>query len=52
MFGEHAAFIIPSYAVSALVIIAMCVRIMLQYKAQQREIARLEKAGIKRRSAK
>jgi len=52
MFGQHAAFIIPSYAISALVIAAMAIRIMLQYRAQRREIARLEKAGIKRRSAK
>ncbi|MFK5979383.1 MAG: heme exporter protein CcmD [Rhizobiaceae bacterium] len=52
MFGQYTAFILPSYAASALVIIIMIVRIMMQYRAQQREIARLEKAGIKRRSAK
>lgn len=52
MFGPYTGFILPSYAVSALVILIMIARIMLQHKAQQREIARLEKAGIKRRSAK
>ncbi|MBL4891689.1 MAG: heme exporter protein CcmD [Rhizobiaceae bacterium] len=52
MFGPYTSFILPSYVVSVLVIVIMIVRIMLQYKARQREIARLEAAGIKRRSAK
>lgn len=52
MFGQHAAYIIPCYVVSALVILAMIIRIRLQYSAQTREITRLEETGIRRRSDK
>lgn len=52
LLGPHAAYIIPCYIVSALVIIVMILRITSQYKTQQREIVRLEETGVKRRSAK
>ena len=52
MFGDHAAFIVPAYAISALVILAMIVLLRLQYSARKKELEELEEAGIKRRSAK
>ena len=52
MFGQYAAFIIPAYAVSALVILLMIVSLRLQYTARKKELDELEGAGVKRRSAK
>lgn len=51
MFGEHAAFIIPSYIVTALVIGSLTVWIMIVYRQRRREIAELESRGVRRRSA-
>jgi heme exporter protein D len=48
MFGKYAAFIIPSYAVSALVIAGLIVWIMLVYRSRRNEIAELERLGIAR----
>ncbi len=50
MFGEHAAFIIPSYAISFLVLAGMTTLIRLNYAARRKELARLEKEGASRRS--
>ena len=49
-FGPHASFIIASYAVSAVVIVALIVWVMLDYAAQRRILGDLEQRGIKRRS--
>jgi heme exporter protein CcmD len=51
MFGDHAAFIIPAYVVSALVIISLALWLRLQYTVRQKELRMLDQSGIKRRSA-
>jgi len=48
MFGKHAAYIIPSYGITALVIIALIVWIMMTWKQRRNEIADLEQRGITR----
>lgn len=50
MFGQYAAFIIPSYAVSAIAIIGMATAIALQHRSRKRELSNLEERGLKRRS--
>ncbi len=50
MFGDHAAYIIPAYSASALVIIALIFWLNLQYSARKKELAKLEQSGIKRRA--
>lgn len=50
MFGEHAAFIIPSYLISACVLIGMIVIIRFTYSARLKELAKLEEEGASRRS--
>jgi heme exporter protein D len=50
MFGEYAEFIIPSYAISALVMAALVLWSWLDYRARLRELAELEKRGVQRRS--
>jgi len=50
MFGEHASFIIPSYIITFVTIVAMAVFIVTQYKARKAELKRLEDAGIRRRA--
>ncbi len=50
MFGQYAGFIVPSYAITALVILALVVWTLLTDRARRREIAELEAAGAKRRS--
>ena len=52
IFGDHASFIIPAYAISALVIIALIVWLRIQYASRKKELAALESSGVKRRSAK
>ena len=50
--GPHAAFIIAAYS-AAIVILAMLIGwIALDYRAQHRILAELEKGGVKRRSRK
>ncbi len=51
MFGDHAAFIIPSYAITAAVIAGLTIWIMVVYRRRKREIAELEARGVRRRSA-
>lgn len=48
--GQHASFIVGSYAVSALVIVALIGWIVADYAAQRRILGELEERGIKRRS--
>jgi len=52
MFGDHAAFIVPAYGVSFIVILALVIWLKLQYSNRQRELALLEQSGIKRRADK
>ena len=48
MFGKHAAYIIPSYAITAFVIAALLLWIFMTYRKRQKEISELEARGIKR----
>ena len=52
MFGKHAAFILSSYGITALVIVALAVWIIVTYRQRRREIERLEESGATRRSVK
>jgi heme exporter protein D len=52
MFGKHAAYILPSYAITALVIFGLIVWIVSVYCKQRREIADLEARGITRANTK
>jgi heme exporter protein D len=49
---EHAGFIIAAYAVTALVVLALILRAVLDYRAQQRALDELERRGIGRRSSR
>lgn len=48
MFGQYAGFIIPSYVITAVVLIALTVWIVLAQRRYAREIAALEERGIRR----
>ena len=48
--GPHADFIVASYAVTALVVVALIGWIAADYRAQRRVLADLEQRGVTRRS--
>jgi heme exporter protein D len=48
MFGKHAAYIIPSYVLTVLVIAGLLLWILATYRKRKSEIAALEAKGIKR----
>jgi heme exporter protein D len=48
--GPHAAFIIAAYTIAVLVVVALIGWIVLDNRAQQRNLARLQAHGITRRS--
>ena len=48
--GQHAAFIIASYAVTVFVIATLIAWIVLDYSAQRRILGNLEDSGVTRRS--
>ncbi len=48
--GPHAAFIVASYAVALVVIVALIAWIWQDYRAQRRRLAQLEASGVVRRS--
>ena len=50
MFGKYAAYVVPAYAVSALVIAGLLVWIRVQYRLRIKEIEALEKSGVSRRA--
>lgn len=50
MFGQYGAYIIPAYAATLVTIAGLIVRTNLDYRARLREIAELERLGVKRRS--
>ena len=50
--GPHAAFIVASYAAAVIVVAGLIGWIALDYRAQQRILADLDKRGVKRRSRK
>jgi len=48
--GAHAEFIIAAYLVAAVVIIALIAWVLIDYRAQRRQLEGLEARGITRRS--
>ena len=49
---DHLGFIVAAYAVSGLVVGALVVRAVLDWRAQQRALAALEARGLTRRAAR
>jgi heme exporter protein D len=48
--GPHAAFIVASYVMAALVVLGLVAWVLADYRAQQRVLADLEARGVTRRS--
>jgi heme exporter protein D len=48
--GPHADFIVAAYAVAALVLLLMIGWVVLDHRAQKRQLAKLETQGVTRRS--
>jgi heme exporter protein D len=48
--GPHAAFIVAAYAMSAAVVAALVVWVVVDHRAQMRTLADLEASGVRRRS--
>ena len=48
--GPHAAFIVASYVMAALVVLGLAAWVLADYRAQQRVLADLEARGVTRRS--
>jgi heme exporter protein D len=48
---NHAGFIVASYAAAAIVVVALIAWVMLDFRAQRRNLAELEARGVTRRSA-
>ncbi|MBS9478233.1 heme exporter protein CcmD [Ancylobacter radicis] len=51
MLGEHGFFILASYGVSALVLGALALSIVLDGRSVRRQLAEMDQRGIRRRSA-
>jgi heme exporter protein D len=49
--GPHGLFIAAAYGVTALVVLALIARAVLDHRVQARRLAELEARGIRRRSA-
>ena len=49
--SNHMGFIIAAYAVTAVIVGILIAWVMLDYRAQQRTLAELDKRGVNRRSA-
>jgi len=50
--GPYASFIVTSYVLATLVVIALIVWIAIDHRRQQKTLRELEASGVKRRSAK
>ena len=48
--GAHAEFIIAAYLVAAIVIVVMIAWVLIDYRAQRRQLEGLEARGVTRRS--
>ena len=48
--GQHADFILASYAVTVFVVVLLAAWVILDYSAQRRILGDLEERGITRRS--
>jgi heme exporter protein D len=49
--GPHAFFIVAAYGVTALIVLGLVLRAVLDYRAQLRALAALEGRGARRRSS-
>ena len=49
--GPHAGFIVGAYIVTAAVVAALIIWVIVDHAAQKRALAELERRGITRRSA-
>jgi heme exporter protein D len=49
--GPHGLFIAAAYGVTALVVLALIARAVVDHRVQARRLAELEARGIRRRSA-
>jgi heme exporter protein D len=49
--ANHMGFIVTAYALTAIVVAGLIAWVMLDYRAQQRALADLDKRGVTRRSA-
>jgi len=49
--AAHTGFIIAAYAAAVIVVGGLCAWVMLDYRAQRRNLAALERRGVIRRSA-
>jgi heme exporter protein D len=50
--GPHAAFIVAAYSAAIVILVTLIGWIALDYRAQHRILAGLDKRGVKRRSRK
>jgi heme exporter protein D len=50
--GPHAGFILAAYAVACAVVAALIAWIISDHRAQERDLADLERSGATRRSAR
>jgi heme exporter protein D len=48
---NHMGFIVAAYAVTVIIVGALIAWVMLDYRAQRRSLAELDKRGVTRRSA-
>ena len=48
--GPHAFFIVASYVATALILLGLILRAVLDHRAQLRALGELERRGIRRRS--
>jgi heme exporter protein D len=48
--AAHTGVIIAAYAAAVIVVVGLCAWVMLDYRAQRRNLADLERRGITRRS--
>ena len=49
--AAHTGFIVAAYAAAVIVVLGLCAWVMLDYRAQRRKLADLERRGVTRRSA-
>jgi heme exporter protein D len=50
--GPHAAFIVASYLMAALVVLGLIAWVLADFRAQRRVLSDLEARGVRRRSEK
>jgi heme exporter protein D len=48
--AAHTGFIIAAYAAAVVVVLGLCAWVMLDYRAQRRNLADLDRRGVTRRS--